>query len=151
VFDLLPMIMECQQIMQSKADESRIAIKVDVPEDFPQVEADRDKIKQVVLNLVSNAIKYNRANGLVEITAGQDGKEWTLCVRDTGMGIPAKALPHLFQKFYRVQASEGKVAGTGLGLSICKQIVSGHGGSIEVQSKYGKGTTFIIHIPRQKK
>jgi two-component system phosphate regulon sensor histidine kinase PhoR len=66
------------------------------------------------------------------------------------MGIPAKALPHLFQKFYRVQASEGKVPGTGLGLPICRQIVYGHGGSIEVKSKMGKGTTFTVHIPKQK-
>ena len=150
-FDLPPLLDECKQIMQSKADECHVTVEIEIPPDFPQVEADRDKLKQVVLNLMSNAIKYNCPNGLVAITAGQDDAEWTLSVRDTGMGIPAKALPHLFQKFYRVQASEGKVAGTGLGLSICKQIVSGHGGSIEVKSKYGKGTTFTIHIPKQKK
>ena len=85
------------------------------------------------------------------IIAGLGTNEWTLAVRDTGTGIPVKALPHLFQKFYRVQASEGKVAGTGLGLSICKEIVSGHGGTIEVKSKYGKGATFTIHIPTSKK
>ncbi|HTX90541.1 MAG TPA: ATP-binding protein [Anaerolineales bacterium] len=150
-FELQPMLQECLQIMQGKADESHIAFSLKVPEDFPQVEADRDKMKQVVLNLTSNAIKYNCPNGLVEIAADHDSNEWTLSVRDTGMGIPVKALPHLFEKFYRVQASEGKVAGTGLGLSICKQIISGHGGSIEVKSKYGKGTTFILHIPKQKK
>jgi signal transduction histidine kinase len=86
----------------------------------------------------------------VVITAGQEENEWTLTFRDTGMGIPVKAIPHLFQKFYRVQASEGKVAGAGLGLSICKEIVSGHGGTIEVYSKYGKGATFTIHIPKHK-
>jgi signal transduction histidine kinase len=150
-FDLPVMLKECFTIMQGKADESHITLCMEVPEEFPQVEADRDKMKQVVLNLVSNAIKYNSPNGLVEIAAEYDEKEWCLSIRDTGMGIPAKALPHLFEKFYRVQASEGKVAGTGLGLSICKQIVSGHGGSIEVKSKYGKGTTFILHIPKQKK
>jgi signal transduction histidine kinase len=84
------------------------------------------------------------------MTGGLENDGWTLAVHDTGTGIPVKALPHLFQKFYRVQASEGKVAGTGLGLSICKEIVSGHGGSIEVKSKYGKGATFTIHIPRHK-
>jgi signal transduction histidine kinase len=151
LFTLRPLLDECTQIMQSKADESHIAMRLEIPADFPEVEADRDKIKQVVLNLLSNAIKYNSPNGLVEVTAGWNTNEWTLSVRDTGIGIPVKALPHLFQKFYRVQASEGKVAGTGLGLSICKQIVSGHGGSIEVKSKLGKGTTFTIHIPRQKK
>ncbi len=115
------------------------------------MEADRDKIKQVVLNLLSNAIKYNCPNGSVIISAGLEGNDWMLSVRDTGTGIPAKSLPHLFQKFYRVEASEGKVSGTGLGLSICRQIVSGHGGTIEVKSKYGKGATFTVRIPRQKK
>jgi signal transduction histidine kinase len=150
-FDLAPLIDECIEIMQSKADECHITLELDIPSDFPQVEADRDKIKQVVLNLLSNAIKYNCLNGTVTIIARLAGNNWTLSVRDTGRGIPVKALPHLFQKFYRVEASEGKVPGTGLGLSICKQIVSGHGGTIEVKSKYGKGATFTIHIPRQKK
>jgi signal transduction histidine kinase len=108
---------------------------------------DRDKLKQVVLNLLSNAIKYNCPAGKVVLSAGLKPGGWTLAVQDTGMGIPEKALPHLFEKFYRVNASEGKVPGTGLGLSICKQIVSGHGGSIAVKSRPGKGTTFTIHIP----
>ena len=150
-FDLAPLLKECIEIMQSKADEAHITLELEIPPDFPQLEADRDKIKQVVLNLLSNAIKYNCPNGLVTTIARLEGNDWTLSVRDTGTGIPAKALPHLFQKFYRVEASAGKVPGTGLGLSICKQIVSGHGGTIEVKSKCGKGTTFIIHIPRQKK
>jgi signal transduction histidine kinase len=150
-FELPPMLKECLEIMQSKADESHVTLVLDLPSDLPEVEADRDKIKQVVLNLVSNAIKYNCLNGTVTISAGQDENEWRVAVADTGSGIPVKALPHLFQKFYRVEASEGKVSGTGLGLSICKQIVSGHGGSIEVKSKYGKGSTFTIHIPVQKK
>ena len=149
-FELPPLIYECIEIMKSKADECHVTLEYEIPPDFPAVEADRDKIKQVVLNLVSNAIKYNCLNGRVTINAGLDDNEWTLSVLDTGSGIPAKALPHLFQKFYRVEASEGRVPGTGLGLSICKQIVSGHGGSIEARSKYGKGSTFTIHIPRQK-
>jgi len=149
-FDLQTMLTECMQVMQSKADETRIRMSLEMPADFPEVVADRDKMKQVMLNLISNAIKYNSSNGLVEITAESNPKQWTLSIRDTGVGIPTKALPHLFQKFYRVQASEGKVPGTGLGLSICKQIVSGHGGSIEVKSRLGKGTVFTIHIPRQK-
>jgi signal transduction histidine kinase len=149
-FDLAGMVKECIEIMQSQADECSITMEVEIPADFPQVEADRDKIKQVVLNLLSNAIKYNCPHGKVTITGGLEDNEWTLAIRDTGTGIPVKAVPHLFQKFYRVQASEGKVAGTGLGLSICKEIVSGHGGTIEVKSKYGQGATFTIHIPKSK-
>jgi signal transduction histidine kinase len=149
-FDLTGMLNECIEIIQSQADECSITLELEIPPDFPQVEADRDKIKQVVLNLLSNAIKYNCPHGKVVMIGGLENNGWTLAVRDTGKGIPVKALPHLFQKFYRVEASEGKVDGTGLGLSICKEIVSGHGGTIEVKSKYGKGATFTIHIPTPK-
>jgi len=147
-FDLPPLLEESRQIMQSKADEDAITINIEIPADFPQVEADHDQLKQVVLNLVSNAIKYNFPNGSVTLTASMSDRDWTLSVRDTGLGIPEKALPHLFEKFYRVSAYEGKASGTGLGLSICRQIVSGHGGSIEVESKLGKGTAFIVHLPK---
>jgi signal transduction histidine kinase len=149
-FDLVPVLEECIESMRGKADESKITLELEIPPDFPEVVADRDKIKQVVLNLLSNAIKYNCLNGVVTIAARDEGKDWTLSVHDTGNGIPVKALPHLFQKFYRVEASDGKVGGTGLGLSICKQIVSGHGGTITVHSKYGNGATFTICIPKQK-
>lgn len=149
-FDLLPLLEECCQIMQDKAEESKISIKVIVPAKFPPVEADRDKLKQVVLNLLSNAIKYNCPKGSVTLTAEATPDRWLLSISDTGVGIPKTALPHLFEKFYRVRYSEKKVPGTGLGLSICKQIISGHGGSISVASKLGKGTTFTIHMPFKK-
>jgi signal transduction histidine kinase len=147
-FDLFPLLEECRQVMQGKAEEDSINLEINVPSSFPQVEADRDKFKQVVLNLLSNAIKYNRPNGSVHMMAAMGARDWTFSIRDTGMGIPEKSQPHLFQKFYRVRGSEGKVSGTGLGLSICKQIISGHGGSIEVESILGEGTAFIIHMPK---
>ena len=147
-FDLPTLLEECRLTMQAKADEDSIKIEIKIPSDFPKVEADRDKFKQVVLNLLSNAIKYNRPRGSVNLTAYMTKQDWMLSIRDIGMGIPEKSLPHLFEKFYRVHASEGKVSGTGLGLSICKQIVSGHGGSIELESRLGEGTTFTIHMPK---
>jgi signal transduction histidine kinase len=121
---------------------------VDVPHDMPLLEADRDKVKQVILNLVSNAIKYNRPNGSVIINGNFTDVDISFTIQDTGLGIPEDALPHLFQKFYRVKEHEGKVSGTGLGLSICKQIVQGHNGRIEVKSKMGVGTSFTIYLPR---
>lgn len=148
-FPLQPMLEECQSIMQAKASESRVTVTVEVPGDMPDVQADRDKLKQVVLNLISNAIKYNRPGGRVVINASMEEDEWTLAVNDTGLGIPESDLPNMFQKFYRVHAVESKVMGTGLGLSICKGIVQGHGGRIEVQSKLGEGTRFSVHIPKK--
>lgn len=148
-FPILPLFEECKSVMQSKADETRIAIELIVPSDMPVVDGDRDKLKQVVLNLISNAIKYNRPYGTVTVTAAMDDKTWQISVADTGYGIPEDAMTNLFQKFYRVKGMESKVVGTGLGLSICKQIVQGHGGRIEVKSKVGEGTTFIAFIPRK--
>lgn len=147
-FDLRVLLEECRQTMQSIADQDVVTLEIKIPTGFPQVEADRDKIKQVVLNLLSNAIKYNHPQGSVTISALVSVREWTLSVIDTGTGISEKSMPYLFQKFYRVSATESKVPGTGLGLSICKQIISGHGGSIEVKSKLGEGTAFIIHMPK---
>ena len=118
---------------------------------MPLMEADRDKIKQVLLNLVSNAIKYNRPNGSVIIAGNYTDTEFSIGVQDTGLGIPDESIPRLFQKFYRVREHENKAAGTGLGLSICKQIVQGHNGRIEVKSKVGVGTTFSVYLPRAQK
>jgi two-component system phosphate regulon sensor histidine kinase PhoR len=115
---------------------------------MPLLEADRDKIKQVLLNLMSNAVKYNRPNGSVIITGNFTDTDLSMNIQDTGLGIPEDSIPHLFEKFFRVREHEGKVAGTGLGLSICKQIVQGHNGRIEVKSKMGIGTSFNIHLPR---
>jgi signal transduction histidine kinase len=148
-FPILPLLEESREIMQSKADETRVGIDLDVPEGMPDVDGDRDKLKQVILNLISNAIKYNRPNGRVLVGASMDLKSWQLSVTDNGHGIPDEALPNLFQKFYRVKGMETKVAGTGLGLSICKGIIQGHGGRIEVKSRMGIGTTFIVVIPRK--
>ncbi len=147
--NLKTLLEECRNVMLSQAAENGIQIKIEIPADLPNLTADRDKLKQLLLNLLSNAVKYNRPNGSVTLKVQATEKEFILSVQDTGIGIPEKALPNLFQKFYRVQDAEGKPSGTGLGLSICKQIVQGHGGRIEVHSKLGEGTTFIVHLPQR--
>ena len=147
-FSSADLIYEVRDVMMSKAQETDIQIRVDLPSDMPLLEADRDKVKQVLINLISNAIKYNRPNGSVILNGDFTEDEISITVQDTGLGIPDDALPHLFQKFYRVREHEGKASGTGLGLSICKQIVQGHAGRIEVKSKMGVGTSFNIFLPR---
>jgi signal transduction histidine kinase len=147
-FSVADLLYECRDVMMTKAQETDIQIRVDVPGDMPLMEADRDKIKQVVLNLMSNAIKYNRPNGSVIVTGNFTENEQSVVIQDTGVGIPEESIPHLFEKFYRVREHENKASGTGLGLSICKQIVQGHNGRIEVKSKMGVGTSFTVHIPR---
>ncbi len=148
-FPLQELIEDCKSIVLSKAEENHIVFEVDLPADMPAVSADRDKIKQVLLNLMSNAIKYNRPGGKVIVNAGWNEREWNFSITDTGLGIPEDSLPNLFTKFYRVRGTENYAIGTGLGLSICKQIIQGHGGRIEVKSKIGEGTTFTVLVPNK--
>jgi signal transduction histidine kinase len=150
-FSIPDLLYECKDVMNSKAEEEKIEICVRASEGLPPCQADRDKMKQVLLNLLSNAIKYNHEGGRVTLSASVADLTITISVQDTGVGIPEEALPHLFEKFYRVRETEGAPSGTGLGLSICKQIIQGHGGRIEVQSKLGEGTTFSILLPRSGK
>lgn len=111
---------------------------------------DRDRIKQVLLNLVGNAIKYTPAGGDVTVDLGKADQQACLTVSDTGPGIPPEDLPHIFERFYRAEKSrtrseDGK--GFGLGLSIAYWIVRHHGGKIEVESETGEGTTFSVWLP----
>ena len=113
------------------------------------VKGDRDRLKQVLLNLIYNAIKYTPPGGEVYIKLGKNKKQARLIVRDTGPGIPASDLPNIFDRFYRTEKSRtrDKTGGFGLGLSIVYWIVSLHGGRIEVDSKEGRGSTFCIWLP----
>ena len=150
-FSAADLLYEARDVMMTKAQETNIQIRVDVPNDLPLMEADRDKIKQVLLNLTSNAIKYNRPNGSILIAGNYTDNDLSVLVQDTGLGIPEESIPHLFEKFYRVRDHEGKATGTGLGLSICKQIIQGHNGRIEVKSKVGIGTSITFYIPRAQR
>lgn len=150
-FDVMDLLHECSDVMESKAKEDNIQIRVIHPEGPTLLEADRDKIKQVILNLLSNAIKYNRPNGSIILKTEPQESKMIISVQDTGVGIPEDAVGHIFEKFYRVRENEARVSGTGLGLSICKQIVQGHGGTIEIKSKIGIGTNILIGLPRVSK
>ncbi len=151
LFDIHDLLEECRDVMITKAAESNIQINLSASGGPSLLEADRDTIKQVLLNLLSNAIKYNRKNGTVIIKTDASESHLILTVQDSGVGIPEEALSHIFEKFYRVREHESVASGTGLGLSICKQIVQGHGGTIEIKSKLGVGTKIIVSLPRSSK
>jgi signal transduction histidine kinase len=114
-----------------------------------QVNGDRDRLKQVLINLIANAIKFTPAGGEVFLSLSRSGEHAKLIVRDTGPGIPAEDLPYIFERFYRAEKSRTRsaISGFGLGLSIAHWIVEQHGGKIEVSSREGKGTTFAVWIP----
>jgi signal transduction histidine kinase len=147
IFSIKPLLEDCLEIMRARAEEKNLTLAGMIDDDLPELNGDKDKIKQVVLNLLSNAIKYNYPQGSVDLSAKENDGEMVLSVRDTGPGISQENLKHLFEKFYRVPGTEKLAVGTGLGLSICKQIVEAHGGNIEIQSQVEKGTTFIVHLP----
>lgn len=117
------------------------------------IQGDRDRLKQVLINLTSNAIQYTPAGGEVRMSLQKQDQQVVLSVEDTGPGIPAKDLPHIFERFYRAEKSRtrSKTSGFGLGLSIAYWIVEHHNGKLDVNSKEGQGTTFTIRLPLQGK
>ncbi|EGD48763.1 integral membrane sensor signal transduction histidine kinase [Ruminiclostridium papyrosolvens DSM 2782] len=114
-----------------------------------RVYADKDKISQVLVNLLSNALKYTPEGGMVVINIQYNDVNTEISVTDNGPGIPGEDLPYIFERFYRADKSRNKLTGgSGIGLAICKSIVLAHGGSINVQSNIGKGTKFTFTIPK---
>jgi signal transduction histidine kinase len=109
--------------------------------------ADADRLRQLLLNLIDNAIKYTPAGGTVTLSLDEEPGFARLCVADTGVGIPPDDLPHIFDRFYRADKARSGHAGAGLGLSICRWIVEAHGGHIRVESTVGVGTTVIVELP----
>ena len=147
-FSLPELLRECAQSLQPEAEKYGLQLTIETQDTQFEIEADRDKIKQVILNLLSNAIKYNRENGTIILHSHHD-EDWTiLSVQDYGMGIPEEEIPELFKKFFRSEHTKSKKPGTGLGLSICKRIVESHGGNISVKSQMGEGSTFTVRLPR---
>jgi signal transduction histidine kinase len=143
-------INETLTILQPQAAERQISIALQIPETLPTLIGDPDRLKQVMVNLVSNAVKYNHEGGRVDIGAKVGEDELNVVVKDTGRGISEEDLPHIFEKFYRVDDLEQQVKGTGLGLSITRHIVEAHGGTIGVQSVKGQGSTFSFTLPLPK-
>jgi heavy metal sensor kinase len=112
---------------------------------------DPDHLIRLFLNILDNAIKYTPAGGRVTMRAVEESTTVRVTVRDTGPGIPPQHLPHLFERFYRVEADRSReTGGTGLGLAVAAEIARGHGGTLEVQSTVGQGTTCLIHLPRSQ-
>lgn len=138
------------QSLLPMAEKSDITIEEDV-ESGVIVQGDAARLHQVVLNLLDNAIKYTPAGGRVIVDLFHDENTAVLAIRDTGIGIPEKELPRIFERFYRVDRARSRASGgTGLGLSIAQQIVKAHKGIIQVQSVEGEGTEFTVRLPLMK-
>jgi len=148
--DLLPIIRQAVSDLSADAKDRNIHLSLSEPEGgkLKLVSADKFRINEVLLNLLANALNYNRNGGMVEVFFEQREKEVITHIRDTGEGISKEALPHLFTKFFRAWGKlEMSAKGTGLGLFISKSIIDMHGGKIWVESELGKGSTFSFSLP----
>ncbi|MCX6929605.1 MAG: ATP-binding protein [Verrucomicrobia bacterium] len=145
-FDLPRVARECVEMVRPLAAERGIQIHCEVPP--LGCLGDAGRISQVVTNLLTNAIHFNRDQGEVRLSARAENRAVHLTVADTGQGIPAEDIPHLFERFYRADKSRSRIQGrNGLGLAICKAIIDAHGGTIEVSSQPGTGSTFTVKLP----
>jgi signal transduction histidine kinase len=137
--------------VQAKATTKGVSVSIDLPDKLPPVNIDSHRIGQVLRNLLENAIAHTAKKGSITVAAKKQGDWVEVSVTDTGEGIPAKDLPNIFERFYRVDKSRARATGgSGLGLTIAKRLVEAHGGRIEAKSKLGKGSRFSFIVPMAK-
>lgn len=147
--DLLDRVREVVQALEGSARERQITIHFDIRDDAQFVQADEILLESVLMNLISNAIKYNHIGGDIFITSEDAGEFVRVLVRDTGLGIPDNAQEYIFERFYRVEKkAHMQVEGTGIGLAMVKGVIEKHGGEISVESVMDEGSTFDFTLKR---
>jgi signal transduction histidine kinase len=148
-FDLKKMIEDVDSLFKALVEKKNIYMTVDVPENARELIADEDKIRQVLTNLISNALKFTPSQGKIRIAARNESEFIQISVADSGAGIPEESLETIFERFKQAANSAGDFAqkGTGLGLAIARGIVEAHSGQMWVESEVGKGATFYFTIP----
>jgi two-component system phosphate regulon sensor histidine kinase PhoR len=148
-FNLRALIEEVVESLEPIAEAKEVRVLHRVPADLPPVKGDREQLRQVLVNLVDNAIKYNNPDGRIEVTARATGEGMVrVAVVDDGIGIPADEIPRLTERFYRVDRSRSRAqGGTGLGLAIVKHILEAHGQRLRVESRPDYGSSFSFMLP----
>jgi PAS domain S-box-containing protein len=148
--DLCQLTSELASVFRSAIERAGLRFTINCPSIEDPVYVDREMWEKIVFNLLSNALKFT-FKGEIEVSIQKRDKDVEFAVRDTGTGIPASDLPHLFERFYRVKGVHGRtMEGTGIGLALVQQLVKLHGGTVRVQSEWGRGSTFTISIPLGK-
>ena len=148
--DIKGLISSVIQGFEKQAKDKDIEIVMDIGKEIPKIMADKDRLEQVIVNLVDNAIKYTN-KGTVTVSSREVDNMLQIDVEDTGIGIPEKDIPRIFERFYRVDKGRSReLGGTGLGLAIVKHIIQGHNGKIWVKSELGKGSSFSFSLPLGK-
>ncbi|MDY6834069.1 MAG: ATP-binding protein [Chloroflexota bacterium] len=144
--DITEVIVRVVARLEAQAERAGISLAMDLQKDLPQIVADTDRLEQVMVNLLHNAIKFTSPGGKVTVMAKQRERDLMISVSDTGCGVPATDLSRIFERFYKADKSRSG-GGTGLGLAISKHLVQAHGGEIWVESIEGKGSTFSFYLP----
>ncbi len=151
IFDLGELAKQCQNKLAIEIKKKSHNVECFVTADVPPVYADKDDIERVILNILTNSIKYTPDNGKIKIYVGFVYNDAYIKIIDNGIGIPEEDLNRIFERFYRVDKSRTReLGGTGLGLSIAKEILDKNGGSIDIKSKVNEGTEVVIKIPTKK-
>ena len=148
--DLNKIISSACKSLRILADAQSVKIDYKENEALSQITADITSMEKLIFNLLQNAIKYNQKNGWIKVWAEETPDAIKLKVEDSGIGIAEKHLPYIFDRFYRVDtSSKHSDSGSGLGLAICKWVAQAHGGKIDVQSTLGKGSLFVVQLPKK--
>jgi signal transduction histidine kinase len=146
--DIANVVKQAVTSWQPQVAAKEISLSLDLPDNLPLVNIDRQRVNQVLHNLLENAVAHTHKGGTINVAAMTQGDWVEVCVSDTGEGIPAEDLPNIFERFYRVDRSRARATGgSGLGLTIAKRLVEAHGGQITVQSELGKGSSFSFTLP----
>lgn len=146
--DAAALVASCLETTRLAAAAKRLRLEAAAPAGLPPVRADRNRLREVLQNLLDNAVQYTPDGGVIRVEAARDGDAVVFTVADTGIGIPAAEQGRIFERFYRVDAARSReVGGTGLGLAIARHIVEAHGGRIWVESQVGAGSRFSFSVP----
>jgi len=150
--DLIPVVERCVMQIHPLAETACLRIEADVPQQPYWVQADPDRVAQIILNLLSNAVRYTPEGGCIVVRLHQSDESVEIAVEDDGIGIPADALPHLFERFYRVDPSRTRASGgSGIGLTISRHLAWAMGGDLTAASPGpDQGSTFVLSLPGEQ-
>ena len=145
---LAPLVTQVLSEIEVARSDRGVAVESALPTDLPPVDVDRERVHQVLFNLVDNAVRFTPAGGAVTVSAHAFNGSVEIRVADTGVGIPPEHLPRLFERFYRADPSRSREdGGTGIGLAIARSVVEAHGGHIKAESELGAGSVFTFDLP----